>query len=112
LAKLLGENLARLLDPAEFDDEGGYDGEVGFGPHPDFERAIERNNSLAAAVGACVCWGQHVDCTICEGRGRPGWTLPDKRLFAQYVRPAIETIREQKRAANEGMSDDGDGNGE
>jgi hypothetical protein len=57
-----------------------------------YEELIDRNSVLAAALGACDCWGQHVDCPFCEGVGGPGWALPDERLFASYVRPALSVL--------------------
>jgi hypothetical protein len=45
---------------------------------------------LAAALGACECWGLRADCGLCLGRGSPGWTQPDPGLFDAFVRPAIE----------------------
>ena len=53
----------------------------------------ERSLALAEALGACDCWGQDPRCHICEGEGGPGWILPDRRLFATYVQPAIRAIR-------------------
>ncbi len=57
----------------------------------------ERNDLLAAAVGACcLCWGQDLGCRSCRGRGGPGFSIPDESLFGEYVVPAIETLRAQK----------------
>lgn len=54
----------------------------------------ERNDALAAALGAChLCWGSDPECEICAGRGSPGASEPDKRLFAQFVRPAVRTLQ-------------------
>jgi hypothetical protein len=62
------------------------------------DELAERDLALAEALGACDCWGQDPRCHICEGEGGPGWILPDRRLFATYVQPAIRAIRAQ--AAN------------
>lgn len=44
---------------------------------------------LAAALGACECWGQDSECGLCGGAGTPGWTTPDQQLFEEYVMPAV-----------------------
>jgi hypothetical protein len=50
----------------------------------------ERNETLAAALGACaVCWGRVKHCSECRGRGRPGWRTPEPDLFEEFVAPAI-----------------------
>jgi hypothetical protein len=61
-------------------------GEIGL---DHYEELLDRNGVLAAALGACDCWGQHIDCPVCGGVGGPGWIRPDERLFASYVRPAL-----------------------
>jgi hypothetical protein len=43
---------------------------------------------LAAALGACECWGDDLDCGVCGGAGSSGWTDPDQDLYREYVRPA------------------------
>jgi hypothetical protein len=48
----------------------------------------DTNLVLAAALGACDCWGQDPECAICSGDGSAGWTEPDARLYAEYVEPA------------------------
>lgn len=48
-----------------------------------------RNLALASALGACDCWGEDARCPVCHGKGRPGWTLPEKPFFDYYVRPAM-----------------------
>jgi hypothetical protein len=54
----------------------------------------ERNDALARALGACaLCWGDDVDCPICRGAGRPGFTVPEQRLFTQMLFPAISRFR-------------------
>jgi hypothetical protein len=56
------------------------------------EAPIDINMLLAAALGACDCWGLQTDCHICQGHGFTGWTQPDYELFAEFVRPAIEKL--------------------
>jgi hypothetical protein len=63
----------------------------------ELEQHRQRNDTLAAAVGACcLCWGQNVDCRSCRGRGGPGFCIPDESLFEEFVLPAIRTLRAQK----------------
>jgi hypothetical protein len=57
-----------------------------------YEELLERNSVLAAALGACDCWGQDVACPFCNGVGGPGWVRPDERLFGSYVRPALHAV--------------------
>jgi hypothetical protein len=45
---------------------------------------------LAAALGACECWGHDPDCGFCGGAGGPGWIDPDEDLYTEYVRPAVQ----------------------
>jgi hypothetical protein len=54
-----------------------------------YEVLAERNALLAAALGACDCWGEQPDCPLCQGLGAPGWSRPDRVLFAQYIAPAL-----------------------
>jgi hypothetical protein len=70
----------------------------------ELEQLRERNDMLAAAVGACpLCWGQNLDCRSCRGRGGPGFCMPDEALFEEFVLPAVRTLRAQ-RAKNKGIS--------
>jgi hypothetical protein len=85
----LGNRLAQM-----FSDDGSGVGEwPGTGTNADdlshYEELVDRNSVLAAALGACDCWGHHQSCPFCDGIGGPGWTVPDERLFASYVRPAL-----------------------
>jgi hypothetical protein len=63
----------------------------------DYEQLVERNGELAAAVGACDCWGQHPECPICEGEGAPGWVPPEKKPFTTYVYPAVRAVSRRRR---------------
>jgi len=56
---------------------------------PADEPAIDTNMLLAAALGACECWGLRADCRMCRGQGSAGWTHPDPELFDDFVGPAI-----------------------
>ena len=56
------------------------------------EPPIDTNMLLAAALGACECWGLRVDCDLCLGQGSPGWTHPDPELFDEFVMPAIAKL--------------------
>jgi hypothetical protein len=47
---------------------------------------------LAAALGACECWGLLADCDLCQGHGSAGWTQPDSDLFEEFVRPAVDRL--------------------
>jgi hypothetical protein len=50
---------------------------------------VDRNMLLAAALGACECWGEEDGCPVCTGLGRAGWMPPDPELYSQYVTPAV-----------------------
>jgi hypothetical protein len=50
------------------------------------------NLLLAAALGACECWGLQTDCDLCQGRGSVGWTSPVPELFDEFVGPAIAKL--------------------
>jgi hypothetical protein len=63
----------------------------------DYEQLLERNSALAAAVGACDCFGQHADCPMCDGEGSPGWVRPDSELFATFVYPAVRLVSRRRR---------------
>jgi hypothetical protein len=57
-----------------------------------YETPIDTNMLLAAALGACDCWGLRADCILCQGHGCAGWTEPDPELFEEFVRPAIAKL--------------------
>src|SRR3954467_7081479 len=44
---------------------------------PPCDVLVERDRRLAAALGACQCWGEQPDCANCDGSGSPGWVRPD-----------------------------------
>ena len=53
---------------------------------------VDINILLAAALGACECWGLQADCGLCQGQGSAGWTQPEPELFDEFVRPAIARL--------------------
>ena len=53
------------------------------------ETPVDNNLLLAAALGACECWGLRANCGLCQGQGSAGWTQPDPELFEAFVEPAI-----------------------
>ena len=83
--RVLGELLERLATVPPGD-----------GPSvvPSYESAahealVDRNLLLAAALGACDCWGEDPGCSGCGGEGSAGWVPPDPQLYAEYVAPAV-----------------------
>ncbi len=56
------------------------------------DEPVVTNVLLAAALGACECWGLRAECHICQGQGSAGWTQPDPELFEEFVRPAISRL--------------------
>jgi len=53
-----------------------------------------RCDDLASALGACpLCWGNDAECRACRGRGEPGYSVPDKKLFVKLVLPAIRMLK-------------------
>ena len=50
------------------------------------------NILLAAALGACECWGLRADCDVCQGQGSAGWTEPVPELFDEFIGPAIAKL--------------------
>lgn len=58
----------------------------------------ERNDRLAAALGACPrCWGEAHNCAACGGEGAPGAYVPDQDPFAAYVLPAVRAFQATRR---------------
>jgi hypothetical protein len=66
----------------------------GGGDEPDGQWAqlVEMSNLLAAALGACDCWGLEPRCPVCEGAGSSGWIDPDLELFQEFVGPAAARL--------------------
>jgi hypothetical protein len=92
IASALGDRLARMIAG---DDDRARAGDPGWLAH--YQELLDRNSALAAALGACDCWGQDRGCPVCGGAGTPGWAPPDERLFAAYVEPAVDAGRRATR---------------
>jgi hypothetical protein len=56
------------------------------------ETSVDTNLLLAAALGACECWGLRAECEICRGNGSAGWLKPDPELFEEFVQPAVDRL--------------------
>jgi hypothetical protein len=78
-------------------DEAGGDFDGDSTSHQDL---VDRDRVLAAALGACHCWGQNIDCGICQGVGTPGWKTPDQQLYIEYVKPAVRATTRNYDTAN------------
>jgi hypothetical protein len=63
---------------------------------------------LAAALGACDCWGVAADCPVCAGAGTSGWTEPDVELFREFVGPALARISADQSVDTPNDQTDGD----
>ena len=90
LAIGLGGRLARMI-------AGSQSATLSSEPTSDvarYQEPLNRNSEVAAALGACDCWGQNIFCSICDGHGRPGWATPDGELFDVYVGPALIAVDE------------------
>jgi hypothetical protein len=89
-----------------------FDEHLTEGPDPQagyLEQLMDRNSSLASALGACDCWGDAPDCPICSGEGHPGWAALDRELFAAYVGPAL-AARNDRGVTNPAIADQPDEN--
>lgn len=64
-----------------------------FYPGPEVE--VDTNMVLAAALGACRCWGLRADCQVCAGRGCTGWATPDRELFDELIQPAVARMHDR-----------------
>lgn len=86
--RVLGQLLDRLAadqNTAERTVVAGFDAAV-------HERLEDRNVLLAAALGACECWGEDPACPGCGGDGAAAWTDPDPELYGEYVGPATRRL--------------------
>jgi len=95
LAAALGNWVTRMLvaqEPEVIDVVSSSAGDEPLMHAGQHDELLERLSDLAAALGACDCWGEMRDCPYCDGDGSPGWIRPDKRLFALYVYPALRAL--------------------
>ncbi|BCY09110.1 hypothetical protein [Actinoplanes sp. L3-i22] len=69
------------------------------GPSAAEQVTADRDRMLAAALGACLCWGRDPGCPVCAGAGTPGWAVPHRELFDLFVDPAVNA---RARAAGAG----------
>lgn len=58
-----------------------------------YEQLAARNLLLAAALGACECWGENTECEYCKGVGSTGWIDPEEDLLRELVGPALQIIQ-------------------
>lgn len=111
LTAVLADRLAGMI----VDDESSTGADLGAGGYLSeklaaCEELVERNSAVAAALGACDCWGEDVHCPTCAGTGGPGWTVPDTGLFASYVHPAVRALKTSgalRPGSDHGQEDDG-----
>jgi hypothetical protein len=80
---------------------------------PDTDEApVDTNILLAAALGACECWGLRANCDLCRGQGSSGWIQPDSELFMELVEPALAklsgTPADGRKQDGTARADDGD----
>jgi hypothetical protein len=93
LASALGSRLAGMIASAEESQPDDRSTSVDHSAEArKYDELVARSAELASALGACDCWGDDDACPICHGIGEPGWTLPERQLFASYIRPAARTI--------------------
>lgn len=64
---------------------------------------VECNMLLAAALGACRCWGMQSTCPLCQGRGSSGWVEPEHDLFQEFVGPAAERLSKSDSTSRDGQ---------
>lgn len=95
IAKWISAQLSRMLtnesDRDMFAGIGELLGHINSGlAH--YAALLAHNVELAAAVGACTCWGKEIGCDLCHGCGAPGWEQPDQDLFLKLIAPALRRI--------------------
>lgn len=88
---LIAESIGRWIEEAA-DGASALPPEEGEVEHVENGHTEWRVTTLAAALGACDCWGEELHCPFCEGYGVPGWVTPDRRLFAEFVYPAVRAF--------------------
>ena len=83
------ESPATTFYPAYATASAGDDGDGAWHTSTVGDPLTDTNLLLAAALGACECWGLRASCDLCKGRGTAGWTDPDPALFDELVMPAV-----------------------
>lgn len=97
----LAELFAKIIEPAGDDDDARKRAEqrarkpaLALRQAKRAKRLLElmerRNALIAAALGACTCWGADPSCT-CGGRGGPGYVDPDTAAFEALIVPWIRS---------------------
>lgn len=56
------------------------------------QRLDERNQVVAAALGACNCWGLEADCPHCQGQGIAGTQEVNTTYFQDLVLPFFQKL--------------------
>lgn len=74
-----------------------------------YEMPVDTNILLAAALGACECWGLQANCRLCHGLGTAGWTEPVPELFEEFVGPAIAKLSQVPSGGHERHDTESDG---
>lgn len=87
--RVLGELLERLATPAGAGPVIPSPTVADPEPAEPQQVLIDRSMLLAAALGACECWGEDRLCPCCGGQGSAGWVPPDPELYVEYVAPAV-----------------------
>jgi hypothetical protein len=82
--RILGELAERLATPTT----GATQVVVNEADSAAHAALADRNVLLAAALGACECWGEDPACSACFGAGH-GWVPPDPALYDECVKPAV-----------------------
>lgn len=68
--------------------------------YAELEALRERNDTLAAALGACyLCFGTDPLCGVCRGRGMPGSRAPEPAAYREFVVPALRRAHAAKAKA-------------
>lgn len=100
--------VGQLLDRLAVDTPGTAPAVVAGYDAKQHQRLEDRSVVLAAALGACECWGEEPSCDDCRGSGSPGWLPPDPELFDELVRPADPASGRRGGRARTDPPDEGD----
>ena len=62
--------------------------------YAELEALRARNDTLAAALGACfLCFGAEASCIECAGRGHAGARMPELSAYREFVLPAVRRVQ-------------------